>query len=344
VQKLENENGYVPGHAGFRHRTPFTDTGNIMKAAIIVLGLGLAASVAQAQTQGLQNGGFEQQCLFCGGPFAEGWHSPGNDQIARRRAVGDGVTPEIFPVGTPNALTPFSGTGLAQIGTYGTGGFEGLTTDTVNFCYCDQTCQTACASPFPFFDPFFDYNGGDVIVSAYYMIPADAPLTGDNAFMKLHVKIGFQDVATFEQGGITGHTNGQWVPFTMVWSRESIQEQYECNTGVRPDCGCACVPLAPLPDHLKIVLGRFSGDGSPTSGTIYWDDVTFVQLPAGGGGCDADVNCDGSPDQGDVACMILSVAGDTSCICQDPDFNLDGSADQGDVAALIGVVAGQPCP
>jgi len=61
-------------------------------------------------------------------------------------------------------------------------------------------------------------------------------------------------------------------------------------------------------------------------------------------GCDPDINCDGSPDQGDVACMILAVAGDTSCICQDPDFNLDGSADQGDVAAIIGVVAGQPCP
>jgi len=60
--------------------------------------------------------------------------------------------------------------------------------------------------------------------------------------------------------------------------------------------------------------------------------------------CDADVNCDGSPDQGDVACMILAVAGDTACMCQDPDFNLDGSADQGDVAAIIGVVAGQPCP
>jgi len=60
--------------------------------------------------------------------------------------------------------------------------------------------------------------------------------------------------------------------------------------------------------------------------------------------CDPDVNCDGSPDQGDVACMILAVAGDISCICQDPDFNQDGSADQGDVAAIIGVVAGQPCP
>jgi len=61
--------------------------------------------------------------------------------------------------------------------------------------------------------------------------------------------------------------------------------------------------------------------------------------------CDPDVNCDGAADQGDVACIILSVAGDASCFCQtDPDFNLDGSADQGDVAALIGVVAGGECP
>jgi len=70
--------------------------------------------------------------------------------------------------------------------------------------------------------------------------------------------------------------------------------------------------------------------------------VIFAQST--GPSCDPDVNCDGSPDQGDVACMILAVAGDTSCICQDPDFNQDGSADQGDVAAIIGVVAGQPCP
>jgi len=77
--------------------------------------------------------------------------------------------------------------------------------------------------------------------------------------------------------------------------------------------------------------GTYLGDGSICDGGC---------APA----CDPDVNCDGSPDQGDVACMILAVAGDIACICQDPDFNRDGSADQGDVAAIIGVVAGQPCP
>jgi len=61
--------------------------------------------------------------------------------------------------------------------------------------------------------------------------------------------------------------------------------------------------------------------------------------------CDPDINCDGSADQGDVACMIMAIAGDTSCTCGgDPDFNQDGSADQGDIAAIILVVAGSPCP
>jgi len=60
--------------------------------------------------------------------------------------------------------------------------------------------------------------------------------------------------------------------------------------------------------------------------------------------CCPDVNEDGSADQGDVACLIMAVAGDASCTSRDPDFNADGSADQGDVAALIMVVAGAPCP
>jgi len=64
-----------------------------------------------------------------------------------------------------------------------------------------------------------------------------------------------------------------------------------------------------------------------------------------GAPCDADVNCDGSTDQGDVACIILTIAGDAACFCGwDADFNADGSADQGDIASVIGVVAGQPCP
>ena len=43
--------------------------------------------------------------------------------------------------------------------------------------------------------------------------------------------------------------------------------------------------------------------------------------------------------------MILAVAGDLGCFCQaDPDFNGDGVPDQGDVADVILSVAGAPCP
>jgi len=61
--------------------------------------------------------------------------------------------------------------------------------------------------------------------------------------------------------------------------------------------------------------------------------------------CDPDANCDGSADQGDVACLVLAIAGDASCLCEgDGDFNADGSADQGDLADLIRVIAGGTCP
>jgi len=95
--------------------------------------------------------------------------------------------------------------------------------------------------------------------------------------------------------------------------------------------------LVPGENRVLVCAFEESGRGAVSVTLVYVGDPP----PA----CDADINCDGSPDQGDVACMILAIAGDLSCFCQsDPDFNQDGSADQGDVAAIIQVVAGQPCP
>jgi len=95
----------------------------------------------------------------------------------------------------------------------------------------------------------------------------------------------------------------------------------------------ASVSLA-LGEHLITLRVR------DASGLVDTDDVLIRVLPA----CDPDVNCDGSADQGDLACLVLGIAGDPACLCQDPDFNRDGSADQGDIAALIAVIAGQACP
>jgi len=133
-------------------------------------------------------------------------------------------------------------------------------------------------------------------------------------------------VAAFGVGGVGSSALAQ--PFTLDW--------YTVDGGGGTSTG-----------GLFEVSGTI---GQPDAGVMSGGNFTltggFWVFGAGGGPapCDPDVNCDGSPDQGDVACMILAIAGDLSCICQDPDFNLDGSADQGDVAAIIGVVAGQPCP
>jgi hypothetical protein len=306
--------------------------------------VGAAASVAQAQTSTLYNGGFEVGCLFCGGPFPEGWSSPGGNQLARRRSVDDGIVP---------AVTPRTGTSCVSIGTNGSG-FYGLSTDSRNFCYCDQTCAVACPGPYPFFDPAFDYAGGDVEVSGYYMIPANDPIVNDTAGIKLNIKTLNQDVATldFDYNGpnaIRGHTNGLWVPYTVRFTRDAIQAEYECNTGERVACGCECVPLAPRPNRVKIVLGRFAPDPG-ASGTIYWDDITVSQLPAGPV-CDTiDFNRDTLfPDSLDLDDYIAVLGGGPNACsnfpnCGDLDFNNDGLfPDSTDLDAYISRLGGGPC-
>jgi hypothetical protein len=326
-----------------------------MKFVAAALVVAFAGTAVNAQTATLQNGSFEQLCGFCGGPFPEGWHSPGNNVNAKRRFVGDSDSPALFPVGTPGALTPRTGNAVLTLTTPGNGGFVGITTDTINFCYCDQTCQTACSGPYPFFDPVFDYNGGDVVVTAYYMIPADAPIN-DQSGIKINIKVNNQDVATADIGtggvpAVTGTTNGEWVQYTAVFARSDIQAHYECNTGVRPDCGCVCVPTSPLPNHAKLTPLRFVGDGTPTSGVIFWDDISFTQLPPNtcpGNACgDQDFNGDGDfgTDQ-DIEAFFACLGGNccATCFCQGSDFNGDGDfgTDQ-DIESFFRVLAGGNC-
>jgi hypothetical protein len=320
-----------------------------MNKTVAFLALAGIASAGFGQTATFVNAGFEQTCFFCGGPFPEGWHSPGNDQIAKQRFVGDGASPAFFPVGTPNAITPRTGNAVASIGTYGSGGFEGLTTDTVNFCYCNQSCTQACPAPFPFFDPFFDYTLGDVVVRGYYMIPANDPIVGDQVGIKVNVKVGFQDVATTEVLNISGHTNGQWTPIEIIFPRSEIQQQYDCNRGAIPECGCNCVPNSPLPNHTKITFFRFAGDGTPTSGTVYFDDFTYQQLPSGPSCNDVDFNNDGSSFDPQDIDAFLSVFSEGPCIpetntCDAIDFNNDGSLfDPCDIDSFLVVFSEGPC-
>ncbi len=321
----------------------------------VLAALFLAAPAALAQTNGLQNGGFETTCFFCGGPFPEGWASPGSSTNAMQRSVGDGLLPTFSPVGTPfPALTPHSGSSVLQIKTDGTGGFWGVTTDTVNFCYCDQTCQSSCQGPYPFFDPSFDYSMGDVVVSGWYMIPEGDPITGDAAGIKLEVKFGNYDLATLENyasdgtgGSIIGTTHSLWRQFTVTFTKAEIQTQYECNVGIQTACGCGgCQPPIP-PNHIKITPSRFVGDGTPTTGTIFWDDMTYVQLPVGPRCGTADFNCDGDVGtDADIAGFFACLSGS----CPPPpctntaDFNGDGDiGTDADIEAFFRVLSGGHC-
>jgi len=189
-----------------------------------------------------------------------------------------------------------------------------------------------------------------VVVSGYYMIPANAPLVGDAAGVKIDIKVGFQDVATKEILNFTGTTNDQWVRFDLTFTRAEIQLSYECNRGTQPDCGCNCVPSSPLPNHTKITFFRFVGDGSPTSGTVYFDDLTYVQLPANTTVCnDIDINNDGSSfDPTDID-AFLSVFSEGPCVpdtatCDSIDFNNDGGLfDPCDIDSFLLVFSEGPC-
>ncbi len=289
-------------------------------------------------TNCVTDAGFEELNVF--NPVEPvGWHNISNPVYAKYRDIADSLTPDLFPVGTVGQLTPRTGENCVELKTSGFGGFVGFTTDTVNFG----------APGFPYYDPLFDYSyDGDVLVWGYYMIPTATPLTGDYSFIKVNIKQGNQDVATFDHystsatdqipgadagvfypPSITGTTNGEWVRFEFRIPRNAIVNQYECNRGIQVGCGCACVP-AGTPNHIKITPSRFTGDGGLTGGTIFWDDIGYAQVPAVTscyGACVADYDDgsgNGTPDGGVTIDDLIYYLGlfEAGDVCADVD---DGS-------------------
>jgi hypothetical protein len=114
--------------------------------------------------------------------------------------------------------------------------------------------------------------------------------------------------------------------------------------GIRPACYCqGCQPPIP-PNHCKITPSRFVGDGTPTSGTIYWDDITYTQLPLCGS---ADFDCDGDVGtDADIEAFFRCLGGN----CPPPpctsnaDFNGDGdTGTDADIEAFFRVLGGGTC-
>ncbi|MDX2146603.1 MAG: hypothetical protein SFZ23_03695 [Planctomycetota bacterium] len=271
--------------------------------------LAVAALPAFAQTPGpLTNPSFEIPRSGSVLNIPRGWTNAGDTNEVKRRYVGDGLQPPIQPVGTPNAITPRTGEALVEIRAPGDGGFRSVNTDIVN-----TTLPT-----FPFYDPFFDWEGGSVRVGVWYLIPANAPLEGGGeAAVKLNVKFGNQDYATSDPWGETGlfvgagTTNGEWRFAEYLWTRTAIRREVFFNEAQ------GFFVLPPFPDHFKIVVGYWGRGFAGDTGTIYYDDVFFEQYAA------ADFNADGQCDFFDYLDFASAFGNEE----EPADFNGDGQVD-----------------
>jgi len=289
--------------------------------SVLVSACGLVASAAMGQTpcpvpeNCVTNPSFEVRDPFVTNGDPLGWHNLSNPNESKRRVFGDSLSPP-----APRGHT---GEATVMLKTPGESEFRGMTTDWRN-----------CALPgCPFYDPPFSWDGGDVVVTAWYYVPTDAPITGDAAFIKLNVKRGNQEYATYDsivEGTsdqiIVGHTNNQWVPYTLRWAIADLKAEVEFNR----DQGFFNLP--PYPDHLKIVLSRFGFGNVASSGVIFWDDVSYTQEPGGVVcGCAADYNQDGGVTGDDIGAFFAEFENAAGC----SDVNQDGGVDGSDVEAFF---------
>jgi hypothetical protein len=292
-------------------------TCSILSAAVLAIaavGNASAQTVCPLPTNCASNPSFETVDQFSSQRDPVGWHNLSNPLESKRRTIGDGLTP------TAVART---GTASISIATPGHSEFRGFTSDWRNFT----------ATGFPFYDPQFDYAGGDIVVSGWYYIPTTSPITGDMCFIKLNVKRGNQDYATFDPAGrnipsllIQGHTNNQWRYYELRWTRADIETelQFNMNEGY--------FDMPPYPDHVKITIGRFGFGNVASSGVIFWDDMSMVQeAPVAACGCAADYNADGGVDGADIEAFFSDWQASVGC----SDVNQDGGVDGSDIEAFF---------
>ena len=265
-------------------------TTRFLSAGTAVLGLAAAAS---AQTPlPLTTGSFEDVNAFSGCGEPAGWHNLSNCTGAVRRTLSDGNGPV------------FVHSGNACIELKPTGGFVGFTTDTLNF------------ATFKYYNPVVDPTQGDMVVSGWYYIPKNAPIP-DSATIKLELRLpNSQIVWAWENFSITGHTNNQWVQFTMQISKNDMDDRlaFGYTQGwFPPGSEYSMVSILPC---------RYSS-GVPMANSIFWDDIEFHQLPA----CAADFNGDGFVDIYDFTDFVTCFEGGDCPPGKTADFNGDGFPD-----------------
>ncbi|HZW08396.1 MAG TPA: GC-type dockerin domain-anchored protein [Phycisphaerales bacterium] len=167
---------------------------------------------------------------------------------------------------------------------------------------------------FEFYDPPYVWRGGPARVSGWYAIPADQPLDGASSGLKLEFRR--DDTSIYlpvEDLSIDGHTDGQWVQMSIIVGCDELSDEWP-----------------PFATSVSVLPIRFGA--SDSTGTIFWDDLSFTQ-------CLADTNCDSAIDTRDVIAFLnLWTASDDQA-----DFDGNGAIDTRDVIAFLNAWT-QPCP
>lgn len=249
----------------------------------------LAALCGQAMAQTplpITNGSFEDDDFIFGGVLGYNVLSP-----AEVRSLGDGGFP------APVART---GSRSMHLPPPNVGQYLGVTTDTINIYIPTR----------PFYDPSWNWYGGNLRLSVWYLTPENQAVTGGYGNLKLNVKQFNQDYATFEQFILFGDTNGQWQKAEIVWNKKDIKQTVwdlattGCGTGCFVPNGTPPYGLPPYPARAKVTIGRFGGEnaGGVGIGQMFIDDIEISQDPS----CPADFNGDALVDDSDFVDFAAS--------------------------------------
>jgi hypothetical protein len=181
------------------------------------------------------------------------------------------------------------------------------------------------------FDPDYEYLGGDVTVSGYYLVPEGEMLANDLVALKLEFRReppNFSIYTSFEFPVDASATDGEWRYFEVVVTDEDME---------------AVGDFPPYATSVTILPLRFFGGDFATeapTGTIYWDDLCYVQGDVNPGCNAADLaEPYGVLDLADINAFVVAFT------TQDPagDLNGDGIYDLSDITDFVSAFTGG-CP
>ncbi|MAO24439.1 MAG: hypothetical protein CMJ35_15990 [Phycisphaerae bacterium] len=174
------------------------------------------------------------------------------------------------------------------------------------------------------YDPDYEYLGGDVTISGYYLVPDGEVLMDTVVGVKLEFRReppNFSIWSAFEFSLPQTETDGMWIPFAFT-----VTDQMIADVGDFP----------PEPTSVSILPFRFFGGefgaGTSPTGTVYFDDLCLVQGASVGPCNDADfVEPYGELSFFDVSAFLTAY----NALDASADLNGDGEFNFFDVSAFL---------